>query len=339
MFLGPTSSKVSRKVSRKVLSQKEQALDRSYQPNVEMKEGKNLVITFQTVVYEAFKQAFPRVQEKPGYSIKTPKSGNKQTQDGSVDSHALQVNIDDRKAYTINFYNTTSRINVNGHKLQTAFIDKDYPFVLGLISDLTPRQIFESIGKAKELPPPERKALEGSTHSQTSSKTATESTGTAPIHTAASPMPNVSASPDHIDNGPNPPASHIPAPQHSSPPVVGPPPLMAVHIPQPTSSPTPVSQVLSIRAQTTAQQQMFGPRPGIASNRSILRPPGPVLTGLRIPVCVHPTVSPLVPNGGVTYAVTAPLSSTGTVPPAIQQTNQSSPNLSPNSTQVSSEAL
>ncbi len=194
----------------KALAQKEQALDRSYQPKVEMKEGRNLVITFQAVVYESFKHAFPRVQEKPGYSIKTPKSGNKQTLDGLMDSHALQVNIEDRKAYTINFYNTTSKINVNGQKLQTAFIEEDYPYVLDLISDLTPRQIYalsrelkDTIVKAKELPPSERKALEGSTHSQIPSKTtATESTGTTPTHTVPSIMPKVSASPDHSHNGP-----------------------------------------------------------------------------------------------------------------------------------------
>ncbi len=78
-----------------------------------------------------------KIQDSPGYSIKVPKSGSKVTADGFVESEVFQVNIDDRKAYTISFYHTTSRITVNGQKMQRAFIEEDYPTILEHLSGLT----------------------------------------------------------------------------------------------------------------------------------------------------------------------------------------------------------
>ncbi len=215
----------------KALSSKEGALDRPYTPNVTLKEG-CLVISFQAMVYEAFKQHVGDLESKEGYSIAMPKAANQLTADGQADSNSLQININGRKAYTMNFYHTTSKVTVSGQKMKNSFVEEDFQFILNSIAGagITNRLIYqlsaearEAIGRAKKLPSTTRLEIEGSTPGTQSDTT--QQSGTKP----------------------NPPANYIPMPQHSSPPIVCPPPATTCPSSQasqsvPTST-TPASAV------------------------------------------------------------------------------------------------
>ncbi len=156
----------------KALGKKEETLDRPYTPEVTLKKQGNLVISFQGMVFEAFKQNVQVLTSKRGYSIVMPKDSNQVTMDGHADSNSPQVNINGRKAYIMNFYHTTCRVNVNGQKMKSAFVDEDFEFILNSISGsgITNRHIYlltnaarEAIGRAKKSTGASLLEIEGST--------------------------------------------------------------------------------------------------------------------------------------------------------------------------------
>ncbi len=114
----------------KALSKKEAALDRPYNPEAIFKEG-TLVLTFQAMVYEAFKDNVGVLEEREGYSVVAPKASNKLTADGSADSNSVQVKVNGRKVYAINFYNTTSRVTVSGQKNEVTFCRRGHAIYFG----------------------------------------------------------------------------------------------------------------------------------------------------------------------------------------------------------------
>ena len=217
----------------KALAKKEAALDRPYTPEVTFKEG-TLVMTFQGMVFEAFKQKSFELDRKEGYSVVIPKSSNKLTADGSADSNSLEVKVNGRKVYAMNFFNTTSRVTVNGQKMKSLFVEEDLQYILDSISGagITNRHIYlltnaarEAIGKAKLLPTCHRLEIEGSIPvSQPVSEPV------ASLQTSASTVNlqqvQVGTNPTQPTTQPMFATNHIPLPHHSTNAIVGPAPRL-----------------------------------------------------------------------------------------------------------------
>ncbi len=307
----------------KVLSSKEEALDRPYTPDVTLKEGGNLVIVFQAMVFEAFKQAVHTLETKSGYSISMPKASNQPTADGLLDSNSLQINIGGRKAYIMNFYHTTCKVNVNGHRMRSAFVEEDFQFLLNSISGsgITPRHIYlmtnaarEAIGKAKKLSSPTLLEIEGSipardpgaarqsgTKSSSSSDT-TPSTNQQFAHTASQPLLA---------------ANHIPMLQHSSPPVTCPvlpshethqTPTSIAPLSLTTSTGPPVSTMANT-IPVTSTTSSIGSSSGV--HALTIRPNAPVTSNMSTTVQSNP---------GQTFVVRLPCATSlsSIIPPGIE---------------------
>ncbi len=216
-------------------------------------------------------------------------------------ANCFQVNIDDRKAYTISFYHTTSRITVNGQKMQRAFIEEDYPTILEHLSGLTNRKIWEytgalkeAIARAKALPETQKKSLEGlPAPSSTTSATGISTTLTVSQPKPASTVTTLTTATQ--GHGPSPPSHNIPALHHSTHPVVGPPPREPTGTPNLHAAivPSTTSSVVAPALPPSTQVRLSVPA-------SIIRPISPIMsTGFPLGVPMGPTPVSIPLSGSI----------------------------------------
>ncbi len=276
----------------KALSRKEDALDRPYTPEVASFSNGTLVVTFQAMVYEAFKQNVQKLEEKEGYSIVMPKESNRLTADGQADANSLQININGRKAYTINFYHTTSKITVTGQKTKSVFVEGDMQYILDSISGagISNRHIYlltnaarEAIGRAKKLPGPTLLEIEGSTAAKQPSSTGKSGTDATSLQVGTNPLTAIDTQPLLATN-------HIPTPHHSTPPVVCPvseaPPVITLGAPA-TVTTTTVSSPTCTTAWTSMISRILALYDLPSAHSLMETPPSPSLWKTKVTKAIH----------------------------------------------------
>jgi len=94
----------------KAIGKKLEASSRLFTVSPEISPG-NLVLVFSAAAYEEFKQVTLNVLNSLSYSVNTTSTNDKT---GAIISESLAVNENSVKLFVLNFYNSTSKVLLNG---------------------------------------------------------------------------------------------------------------------------------------------------------------------------------------------------------------------------------
>ena len=148
----PTGRPVNYEINlMKTMKKKISGTERANDSDLELKQG-NIVLTFSTAAYEAFKAAsflFYDNHADLDYKVTRKTSKNQQANLTLTVEESLSIRSkgSSRQLYRKNFFNTTSRVDING-KYHVRYLEKDLPEIMKKIQGYDFKSLNEKIAVA-----------------------------------------------------------------------------------------------------------------------------------------------------------------------------------------------